>query len=70
MTNCRECQAEVSTSAKACSQCGADKPAYGNVMYGIEATVQGLRAIGCFLILLGLLLTLGLMLMPILVSMF
>ena len=27
MSNCRECQAEVSTSAKACPQCGADKPA-------------------------------------------
>ena len=70
MTNCRECQAEISTSAKACPQWGADKPAYGKVMYGIETAAKGLQAIGCFLILLGLLLTLGLMLMPMLVSMF
>jgi len=68
MTNCRECQAEVSNSAKACPQCGADKPAYGKVLHGIEATAQGLRAIGCFLILLGLLVTLGFMFLPILVS--
>ena len=25
MTHCRECQTEVSTSAKACPKCGADK---------------------------------------------
>ena len=61
MTHCRECQTEVSTSAKACPKCGADKPAYGKAMYGIEATAQGLRGIGCFLIVIGLLLTFGLM---------
>ena len=63
MTNCRECQAEISTSAKACPQCGADKPAYGKVMYGIETATKGLQAIGCLIFLIGLLLTLGLMFM-------
>ena len=55
MTVCRECRAKVTKLAKTCPHCGADKPAYGNVGYGIHVLPEflfGLLILGIVLIVL------------------
>lgn len=36
VATCRDCQAEVSRSAKACPQCGARKPWMGKAQWGVR----------------------------------
>lgn len=66
MRYCRECQAEVSSTAKACPKCGADRPAYGKVMYGLEVFSKGMFALGCLLVVIGAILTIGLFVLALL----
>ena len=48
---CRECKAEISTSAKACPQCGAKKPAQGKIIWGLNQLAKLSFSLGIILIL-------------------
>jgi len=52
MKQCRECGHEVSTSAKACPECGATKPTQGSVQHGLQSLGSGAMKVGCAIVLI------------------
>ena len=63
MVQCRECQAEISKSAKACPQCGAPKPGRGKFEHGMSQFSSSLMRLGCGLTALAFLILLALALL-------
>ena len=63
MARCRECQAAISRSAKACPQCGAPRPGRGKFEHGMSQFGWGLMRLGCGVAVLGFLFLLTLALL-------
>ena len=52
MKTCRDCQGEISRSAKSCPHCGARKPNQGKFEYRLHQVANALMGIGLILTLL------------------
>lgn len=53
MKTCRDCEKEISRSAKDCPHCGAKKPNQGKVEHSIESFLGGVSKF-CFSLVIGL----------------